>query len=215
MITTMTFLSSLRSSAKPWNDNNDNDYDDDDYDKDVVIARTSKKNNDHDIVFFAPVAVAIVEVDKGVTHPHRCLLTLTPLRRRRGGDPLSSKPWSANNNKDNYASVASTSKNDEDHLRSSLGLRTTVELPAQPEATRQRGGGGGGGGGRGGGGGGGGGGGDKRRHNNQLMRMKWGGKDESVRQRMMRGQADGRGRRANKVEGSRMGNNRGNIRQQE
>jgi hypothetical protein len=214
MITTMT-LSSLQSSAKLWNNNNDNDYDDDDYDKDVVIARTRKKNDDHDIIFFAPVAVAIAAVDKGVIHPRRCPLTSMPLRRRRGGDPSSSKPWSANNNEDNDASIASTSKNDEDHLRSSLGLRTTVESLSQPEAMRQRGGGGGEGRGGGGGGGRGGGGGDKRQCNHQPVRMKWGGKDESVRQRMMRGQADGRGRRANEVERLRMGDNRGNIRQQE
>ncbi len=62
------------------------------------------------------------------------------------------------------------------------------------------------------GGGRGGGGGNKRQHDNQPVQTKWGGKDGCVRQRMTRGQDDRRGRCANKVEGSRMGNNRGNIR---
>jgi hypothetical protein len=51
--------------------------------------------------------------------------------------------------------------------------------------------------------------------NNQPVQTKWGGKDGHVRQRMMRGQDDGRGRCANKVEGLSMGDNRVNIRQQE
>jgi hypothetical protein len=80
-----------------------------------------------------------------------------------------------------------------------------VELLAQPEAKRQRGGGGSGGIGRG----------NKRQHNNQPLQTKWGGKDGRVRWRMTRGQDDARGRHANKVEGSRMGDNHGNIGQQE
>ncbi len=125
------------------------------------------------------------------------------MHRWRDGDPSLLKPRSANNNLDNDALIASASKNDKDHLRSSLGLRMTVELPVQPEAKRQR------GGGRGGGGG------DKKQCNNQPVQMKWGGKDERVRWGMTRGQDDLRGRRANKVQGSRMGNNRGKIHQQE
>ncbi len=45
--------------------------------------------------------------------------------------------------------------------------------------------------------------------------MKWGGKDENVRRRMMRGQDDESGRHAKKVEELKMGENRGNIRHQE
>ncbi len=113
--------------AKPQNNNNDDDYNDDNDNKDVVIASTSKKNDDHNVVFFVPVAVAIAVADKGVIHPCRCPVTLTPSCRRRGGDPLLSKPRSADNIKDNDASIASASKNDEDHcLRSSSGLLTTV-----------------------------------------------------------------------------------------
>jgi hypothetical protein len=128
MITTMT-LSSLRLSAKPRNDSNNDDYNDDDNNKDVRIAKTSKKNDGHDVLFFAPVAVDVTAADKGVIHPRRCLLTLMPLRRRRGGDPSSLKPWSASNSENNDASIASASKNDEDHLQSLSGLRTIVELP--------------------------------------------------------------------------------------
>jgi hypothetical protein len=57
--------------------------------------------------------------------------------------------------------------------------------------------------------------GDKRRRDNQMVRTKWGGKDGGVRWHMTRGQDDGRGGHANKVEGSRMGNSRDNIYQQE
>ncbi len=114
-----------------------------------MIASTSKKNDDHKVVFFAQVAVAVAAADEGVIHPRRCPLTSTPLLRRRGRDPSLPKPQSGNDNQDNDTLIASASKNEEDHLRSSPGLQTTVELPAQPEATRQRGGGGGGG--RGGG----------------------------------------------------------------
>jgi hypothetical protein len=198
MITTMT-SSSSRSSAKPRTDNNDQNYDDEDDDKDVVIASTSKKNDDHNVIFFVPVAVAVAAADEGVIQPRRCPLTSTPSRRRRGGDPWSLKPRSADDNKDNDASIASASKNDEDDLRSSSGLQTSVESPAQPEAKGQRGGGGG----------------DKRRRDNQPVRTKWGGKDGRMRWCMTRGRDDGRGRRANEVEGSRMGDNRGNIRQQD
>ncbi len=95
-----------------------------------MIASTSKKNDDHDVVFFVPFMVTVAAADKGVIDPCRCLLTSMPLHRRRGGDRLSSKPQSANNNEDNDASIASTSKNDKDHLRSLSGLRTMVELPA-------------------------------------------------------------------------------------
>ncbi len=47
------------------------------------------------------------------------------------------------------------------------------------------------------------------------MQTKWGGKDGHMRQRMTRGQDAGRGRCTNEVEGSRMGNNHADIRQQE
>jgi hypothetical protein len=52
-----------------------------------VIASASKNNEDCDIVFFVPVTVAIVGVDKGVIRPRRCLPKSMPLHRRRGGDP--------------------------------------------------------------------------------------------------------------------------------
>ncbi len=105
----------MRSLAKPLSNNNDANYDDDDNNEDVVIASVSKNNDDHNVVFFAPVAVAVAMMDEGVIHPQKCPLTLTPWHRRRGGDPSSSKPRSADNNKDFDASIASTSKNNEDH----------------------------------------------------------------------------------------------------
>jgi hypothetical protein len=97
-----------------------------------MIASRSKKSDDQDVVFFVPFVVAVVAADKGVIHPCNCLLTLTPSRRRRGGDPSLSKPQSADDNKDNNALIASAGKNEEDHLQSLLGLQTTVELLAQP-----------------------------------------------------------------------------------
>ncbi len=187
-------------------DNNDDDYDDEDDDEDVVIASASKNNDDHDVVFFAPVAVAVAAADEGVVPPRRCPLTSTPSHRRRGGDPSSSKPRSADDNEDNDASIASASKNDKDHLRSSSGLRTTVESLVRPEAVACR---------------------EaapwtkgqeaeaEARRDNQRVRTKWGGKDGRVRRHMTRGRDDGRERRANEVEGSRMGDNRSNIRRQE
>ncbi len=155
--------------AKPRNDNNEDDYDNDDDGKDVVIASTSKKHDNHDVVFFVPVAVAITAADEGVIHPCRCPMTSTPSCRRRGGDPSLSKPQSTDDNKDNDASIASVSKNDKDHLRSSSGLQTMVESPVQSEAKRQRGEGGGQGVG------------DKRRHDNKPVQTKWGGKDRRMR----------------------------------
>jgi hypothetical protein len=65
----------------------------------------SKKNDDHNVVFFVPVAVPIVAVDKGVIHPRRCLLTSTLSCRRRGEDPSSSKLQSTDDDKDNDASI--------------------------------------------------------------------------------------------------------------
>jgi hypothetical protein len=114
--------------------NNDDNYDDNNNNKDVVIASVSKNSDYHYIVFFVPVAVAVAEAAKDVIHPCRCLLTSMLLHRRRGGDPLSSKPQSTDDNKDNDALMTSTSKNDNDHLRSLSGLRMMVEFPAQPEA---------------------------------------------------------------------------------
>ncbi len=99
-----------------------------------MIASASKNNDDHNVIFFALAAVAVTAADEGVIHLPRCPLTSTPLHRRRGGDPSLLKPWSANDNKDNEATIASASKNNKDHLRSSSGLWTTVELPARPEA---------------------------------------------------------------------------------
>ncbi len=118
--------------AKPQKDNNHDDYDDDYDNKDVVITSTSKKNDNHNVVFFALIAVAVAVVDEGVIHPRRCLQTSTLLCRRRGGDPLLSKPRSKDDNKDNDALIAIASKNDEDNLRSLLGLRTMVELYMLP-----------------------------------------------------------------------------------
>ncbi len=127
---TTTTLSSLRLPAKPWRDNNNDDYNDNYNNKDVLIASASKYNDNHNIVFFAPVAVAVTAADEGVVCPRRCPLTLTPSHRRRVRDPLLLKLRSANDNKDNDTSITSTSKNYKDHLRSLSGLQTTVELPA-------------------------------------------------------------------------------------
>jgi hypothetical protein len=129
MMTTTT-LSSLRLPAKPRSNNNYIDYDDDDNNKDVMIASTSKNNDNHNVIFFAPVAVAIATADEGVIRPFRCLLTLTPLHRRRGRDPLLLELQSTYNNKDNETLIACTSKNNKDHLQSLSGLQTTVELTA-------------------------------------------------------------------------------------
>jgi hypothetical protein len=116
---TMT-SSSLRSSAKPRSDNNNDKYNDGNKDKDVVIANVSRNNDDHDVIFFVPVVVAVLAMDKDVICPQRYPLTSTPLRRRRGGDSLSSKLRSNGNNgshsKDNEDTViASMSKNYHDH----------------------------------------------------------------------------------------------------
>ncbi len=81
-----------------------------------------------------PVAVVLAVADKGVIRLRRCLLISTLSGRRRGGDPLLSKPLSADNNEDNDTLIASMSKNDKDHMQSLLGLRMMVESPAQPEA---------------------------------------------------------------------------------
>jgi hypothetical protein len=117
MMTTTT-LSSLQSPVKPRSNNNDDNYDGINDDKDVMIASSSKNNDKHNIVFFALDTVAILEADKGVSCLHRCPLTLMPSRRRRGGDPLLSKPQSTKDNKDNDTLIASMSKNNEDHVRS-------------------------------------------------------------------------------------------------
>ncbi len=92
-----------------------------------MIASASKNQDNHNLVFFALVMVVVVAVDDSGTCPRGCLLTLTPLsissqcaRRRRGGDPLPSKPQSYNddngddNDNDNKdAVIASASKNDD------------------------------------------------------------------------------------------------------
>jgi hypothetical protein len=71
----------------------------------------------------------VAAADNSGTRLRGRLLTMMQLRircqrarRRRGGDPLSSKLWSYNDNKDNDnnnddkdAVIASTSKNDDDH----------------------------------------------------------------------------------------------------
>jgi hypothetical protein len=119
--------------AKPQSDNNEDNYNDDNDNKDVVIASESKNNDNHNVIFFAPVAVAVTVADEGVIRPCRCPLTSMPLCRRRGGDPSSSKPRSSNDNEDNDALIASMSKNNKDHIWSSSGLRMRVVLLVQPE----------------------------------------------------------------------------------
>ncbi len=86
----------------------------------VVIASVSKNNDNHDVIFFAPVMIAILVAEEGVICRHRCPLTLTPSCKRWGRDPLSSKPQSnnddngnGNNNKDTV--IASVSKNHNNH----------------------------------------------------------------------------------------------------
>ncbi len=71
-----------------------------------MISSASKNNDNHDNVFFAPVAVAIAAVHNGVIRPCRCLLTSMPLQRRRGGGQLSSKPHSTNDNNENDIYIA-------------------------------------------------------------------------------------------------------------
>ena len=56
---------------------------------------------------------------------------------------------------------------------------------------------------------------NKMQWDNLPVQTKWGGKDGHVRRHMTRGQDDWRGGRANEVEESRIGNNHGNIHQQE
>jgi hypothetical protein len=108
---------------------NDDDKGNDNDDEDTVIPSASKNHNNHNVVFFAPVVVVVGAVDNSGTRPHGCPLMLTPLRvscrharRRRGRDPLSSKPWSYNDdndgdndNDDKDAVNASVSKNDDNH----------------------------------------------------------------------------------------------------
>jgi hypothetical protein len=129
MMMAMT-LSSLQLLAKPWSNNNSNNYYNHVNNKDFMIASASRNNDGHNVIFFAPLTVAVTAADEGVTHPCRCLLTSTPSCRRRGGDPLLSKPQSTKNDKDNDASIASASKNNKDHMRSLLGWQTMVELLA-------------------------------------------------------------------------------------
>ncbi len=92
-----------------------------------MITSASKNHKEHNVAFFALVAVVVEAVDDGGTHPHRHLLTLMPLhvschqnKRRRGGEPLLSKSQSndGNNNDDNDdddedAVFTSLSKNDD------------------------------------------------------------------------------------------------------
>jgi hypothetical protein len=59
-------------------------------------------------------------------------------RRRRGGDSLLLKQRSNNNDKNNDPSITSASKNNKDYVRYLLGLRTTVEFLAQPEAVARQ-----------------------------------------------------------------------------
>ncbi len=123
----MTF-SSLQSLSKL---RSNNDEDNDNKEEDAAFASASKNNNDHKIVAFMLVGVIVRAADKGGTRSCGHLPTSTPLRRRRGGDPLLTKLQSNDNDKDNDASIASASKNDKDHVRSLLaGLRTMVESPA-------------------------------------------------------------------------------------
>ncbi len=89
-----------------------------------------EKNDNHNVVFFVPVGVIIAADDEGVTHPCGHLSTLTPLCRRKGRDPSLLKLQSNEEDKDNDVSIASSSKNNKDHMWSLLGLQMVVELPA-------------------------------------------------------------------------------------
>jgi hypothetical protein len=129
MMTIMT-LSSLWLLAKLQSLNNDDNDNNDNNDEDAVIASTSKNKNNHNVIFFVPVAVVVGVADKDGTRAHGCPPMLMLSRRRRGGDPLLLKPRGAHDDKDNDASIASASKNNKDQVRSSLGLRLAVELPA-------------------------------------------------------------------------------------
>ncbi len=94
-----------------------------------MIASTSKNHDNHNVVFFVLVVVVVAAADNGGTCLRGRQLTLTPLhiscqrtRRRRGGDPLSSKPRSYNDNNDSDndnddkdPAIASASKNDNNH----------------------------------------------------------------------------------------------------
>jgi hypothetical protein len=113
-----------------------------------MIASASKNHMDHNVVFFMLVVVVVAAVGDGRTRPRRHPLTLTPLRdscqhvmRRRGKDPLSSKPWSYNDNddddndSDNKDSViASASKNNDDH---DIVLFMDVSKAAERQQQRQ------------------------------------------------------------------------------
>ncbi len=123
---TTTMVSSLQLLSKPRSDNNDNNDDN----KDAVIASVSKNDENHNVVFFAPVRVVVTAADKGGTHPHGHPPTSMPSCRRRGKDLLSLKPQSNSNDEDNDALITSVSKNNEDQVQLSSGLRVMVELPA-------------------------------------------------------------------------------------
>ncbi len=99
-----------------------------------MVARASKNNGSHDVTFYVLVVVAVAAADKGVIRPCRCPLTLMWLHRRRVRDPSLLKLQSANINEYNDALITGASKNNKDHLGSSSGLWTTMELPAQPDA---------------------------------------------------------------------------------
>jgi hypothetical protein len=125
-----TTLSSLQSLLKLQSKADDNNNDG----KDAVVASASKNNDDHKVVLFAMVGFVVAAADEGRTRLRGRLPTLMPLHRRRGGDLLSLKLQSNNNDKGDEASIASASKNNKDHLRPLLGLQTTVESLARPEA---------------------------------------------------------------------------------
>jgi hypothetical protein len=111
--------------SNPSSSDNDNAGND----ENAVIASARKNNDDHDVFFFAPVGVILVVADKGEARPHGRPPTSMPLPRRRGGDLLSSKPQSNNDDKVDEALIASASKNDEDHVQLLSGLQTMVVLP--------------------------------------------------------------------------------------
>jgi hypothetical protein len=117
-------LSSSRLLSKLRSNNND----DDNNKEDAVIASASKNYDDHNVFFFALVGVLIAEAD---VEP-ACASVPGCKRHCAGGGAGTYCLQSHKNNNDDgddEASIAITSKNDEDHVQLLLRLRKTVELP--------------------------------------------------------------------------------------